>query len=119
RLDDKRSPRGICRGCAQSSDHLEDGEKCFLRYLYRANLLHPLLSLLLLLQKLALAGDVSAIALREDVLAQRLHACARNDLGSDRGLIRHLEQLPWNEILQLVRDLAAPLVRLVLVDDYA
>ena len=33
------------------------------------DLLHALLALLLLLEQLALAGDVAAVALRDDVLA--------------------------------------------------
>src|SRR6185503_3531906 len=97
--------------------HLEDGEKRFLRNLDRADLLHALLSFFLLLEQLALPRDVAAVAFGEHVLPQRLDARARYDLGSDRGLDRDFEQLTWNELLQLVGDLASPLVCLVLVDD--
>src|SRR2546423_5025101 len=49
--------------------HLQHREKRFLRYLHGADLLHPLLSLLLLLEELALARYVAAVALRQDVLS--------------------------------------------------
>src|SRR5687768_18422080 len=95
------------------SIHLEDGEKRFLRDLDRSHLLHALLSFLLLLEELALPADVAAVALREHVLAQRLHGRARDDLVADGGLDDHLEELPRDEFLELVRDLPSPLVRLV------
>src|SRR6267142_3567891 len=43
--------------------HLEDGEKRFLRNLDRADLLHALFPFFLLLEQLALARDVAAVAL--------------------------------------------------------
>src|SRR4026208_1404524 len=51
---------------------VEDGEERLLRHLDAADLLHPLLALLLLLEQLSLAGDVAAVALREHGLALRL-----------------------------------------------
>ena len=42
----------------------QHGQERLLRHLDRADLLHPLLALLLLLEQLALAGDVAAVALR-------------------------------------------------------
>src|SRR4026209_1295018 len=66
--------------------HLEDGKKGLLRYFDRAHLLHALLSLFLLLEQLALVGDVAAVAFGEHVLAQRLDARPRDDLGADRRL---------------------------------
>src|SRR3954454_2956314 len=48
------------------------GQECFLRYLHRTHLLHALLAGLLLLEQLALARHVAAVALGEHVLAQRL-----------------------------------------------
>jgi hypothetical protein len=50
--------------------HLQRGNKSFLRDVDLAELPHLLLAFLLLLQKLALARDVAAVALRGDVLAQ-------------------------------------------------
>src|SRR3954468_11221925 len=52
-------------GTGLRSVDLEDGQKRLLRNLHGAHLLHPLLSFLLLLQQLALAADVAAIALRQ------------------------------------------------------
>src|SRR5687767_3341412 len=66
------SAPGHVTGASGSVD-LQDGQEGLLRYLHRTDLLHPLLSFLLLLEKLALAADVTAVALREHVLPQRLH----------------------------------------------
>src|SRR5262245_27947557 len=65
---------------------LQDGEKRLLRDLDLTELLHALLALFLLLQQLALAGYVAAVALRRDVLAQRLDRRARDDVRADRRL---------------------------------
>src|ERR1041385_5697153 len=100
------------------SVHLEHRQKRFLRDLHRAHLLHPLLSLFLLLEQLALAGHVAAVALRRDVLAQRADRFPGDHLRADRGLDHHLEQLSRDQLAQLLRDLLAPLVRLVAVDDH-
>src|SRR5262245_55748724 len=56
---------------------VEHGEERLLRDLDSADLLHAPLALLLLLEQLALAGDVAAVALRDHVLALRLHRLAR------------------------------------------
>src|SRR5579859_3906001 len=113
---DPLTPR---RPPAMASIHLQDGEKRLLRYFHGPHLLHALLPLLLLLQKLALAADVAPVTLGQHVLAQRFHARPRDDLRSDRRLDRHLEELARNEILQLVGDLASPFVGLVPVYDDA
>ena len=49
---------------------------------------HPLLPLLLLLEQLALARRVAAVAFGGDVLAQRPNRLSRDDLAADRGLTR-------------------------------
>src|SRR5581483_9793273 len=46
--------------------------------------LHALLAFLLLLEELALAADVAAVALGKHVLAQRRNGLARDDLIADR-----------------------------------
>src|SRR5438093_7841903 len=81
--------------------HLQDCQKRFLRDLDLADTLHPLLAFLLLLEQLALARDVAAVALGEHVLAQRLHRLARDDAAADGRLDRHLEHLPRNELAHL------------------
>ncbi len=53
--------------------HPEHRQECLLRDLHRADPLHALLAFLLLLEQLALAGDVATVALGEDVLAHRPH----------------------------------------------
>src|SRR5262249_45602200 len=63
--------------------HLQDGEERLLRNFDRPHLLHSLLARLLLLQQLPLSGDVAAVALGEDVLAQRLDGLARDDVRAD------------------------------------
>src|SRR5439155_8913013 len=74
--------------------HAEDGEKRLLRDLDGSDLLHTPLSFLLFLQQLALARDVTAVTFGDDVLAQRAHGLARDDLAVDGRLDRDLEHLP-------------------------
>src|SRR6266487_1097864 len=97
--------------------NLEDREKGFLRDLDRAHLLHALLSRFLLLEELPLARDVAAVAFGGHVFAQRADGLARDHLRTDRRLDHDLEQLTWNQLLELLGDLLPPLVRLVPVDD--
>ena len=80
------------------------GDEGLLRHLDPADHLHPLLALLLLLQQLALAGDVTAVALREHVLADRPDRLAGDDPRADRRLDRHLELLPRDQRAQLGGD---------------
>ena len=60
--------------------NLQHCQKCLLRNVDFADSLHPLLAFLLLLEQLAFAADVAAIALCDDVLADRGHRLARDDL---------------------------------------
>src|SRR5437764_5058184 len=100
-----------------TSINLQNREKRLLRDLHLADALHPLLPLFLLLEELALAGDVAAVALGEDVLAQRLDGLAGDDAVADGGLQRHLEHLPGDELLHLLDEHLAAGEGLVLVDD--
>src|SRR2546422_635814 len=97
--------------------NLQDRQECLLRDLDGSHLLHPLLSLFLLFEQLALARDVTAVALGGDVLAQGADRLAGDHLRPDRGLDHDLEQLARDQLPQLLGDLLAPLVRLVAVDD--
>ncbi len=97
---------------------LEHREERLLRNLHAADLLHPLLPLLLLLEELALARDVAAVALGDHVLAHRLHGLARDDLRADRGLDRHLELLARDLLAQPLGEHAAGGIGLVAVDDH-
>src|SRR5882672_6956792 len=78
-----------------------------LRYLDRADPLHPSLAFLLLFQKLSLAGDVAAVALGQHVLPHRRDRLAGDHLAADRSLQRHLEHLPRNDRLELFDKFAA------------
>src|SRR5204863_5629807 len=75
-------------------------EERLLRYLDRADLLHPLLAGLLLLEQLPLARDVAAVALREHVLAARLDRFARDHPRADRRLDRDVEHLARDLLAQ-------------------
>src|ERR671922_1520046 len=81
--------------------HAEDGEERLLGDLHGADALHPLLPCPLLLQELALAGHVAAVALGQHVLAHGTDRLAADDMGTDCGLDRHLEQLPRDQLLEL------------------
>src|SRR5438046_483721 len=97
--------------------NVEHGEERLLRHLDRADLLHPFLSRLLLLEQLALAADVAAVALREDVLPPRLHRLPRDHSRPDRSLDRDVEHLARDLRAELVDEQAAAVVREITVDD--
>src|SRR5918994_3676727 len=87
------SGRPLCRhasGASHSIVQLESGDEHVARHLDAPDRLHLLLALLLLLEQLALARDVAAVALGEDVLAPRLDGLAGDDLRADGGLDRHV-----------------------------
>src|SRR4051812_45785712 len=97
----------------------EHGQERLLRHLDRADDLHALLALLLLLEQLALARDVAAVALREHVLALGLDGLAGDDAGADRGLDRHVEELARDDAAQAVDEPLPRSVRAVAVHDEA
>src|SRR6185437_15406528 len=97
--------------------HLQHRQERFLRDLDRPDLLHALLSFLLLFEELALARHVAAVAFGEHVLAERFDGSSRDYFGADSGLDDDLEQLARDELFELVGHLASPLVRFVTVDD--
>src|SRR5699024_10271456 len=71
----------------------ERGDAGRLRDLRGPDVLHPPLALLLLLQELALAGDVTAVALGKHVLADRPDGLAGDDPRADGRLDGDLELL--------------------------
>src|SRR5215211_2419878 len=91
---------------------LEHRQEGLLGHLHASDLLHALLPLLLLLEELALAADVAAVALRDHVLAHRLHRLARDDLRADRCLDRHLELLARDLLAQALDEHAPGGIRL-------
>src|SRR3954465_11766997 len=80
----------------------QDGQERLLRPLDPPHLLHPPLARLLLLEQLALAGDVAAVALGDHVLAVGLDRLARDDVRADRGLDRHVVLLARDARPQLL-----------------
>src|SRR3984885_12368332 len=92
---------------AAAFEHRQEG---LLRNFDLAELLHPLLAFALLLQQLALAGDVAAIALGGDVLAQRGDGFPGDDPRADGGLKRNLELMLGDFAFEPFHEGAAPLV---------
>src|SRR5580765_5880838 len=86
-------------GVPLSALYLQHGQECLLWNLDLADLLHAPLALLLFLEELALTGDVAAVALRGNVLAQGLDGLTGDHLGADRRLDHHLEHLAGDQLL--------------------
>src|SRR5215207_10689986 len=86
---------------------LQDGKERLLRDLDAPDLLHPPLAGLLLLQQLALARDVAAVALGDHVLAVGLDRLARDHVGPDGRLDGHVVLLARDALAQLLAQ-AAP-----------
>src|SRR5699024_2192717 len=95
------------------------GDERLLGHFDATDHLHALLALLLLLEQLALAADVTAVALGEHILADGADVLARDDARADRGLDRHFELLSRDELAQAFRHHGAVMVRVVLVHDGA
>src|SRR5215813_1085765 len=102
---------------APISIYLQDRQERLLWDLDAAHLLHALLALFLLLEELALARDVAAVALRGDVFAEGADGLAGDDLAADRGLDGDLVLLLGDELLELLCQPAAALICAVLVGD--
>src|ERR1700761_6332182 len=89
------SAEGIRRRLAGRAG-LQGGDERLLRHLHAPDHLHALLAFLLLLQQLALAADVTAVALGQHVLADRADVFASDDACTDGRLDGHLELLAGN-----------------------
>src|SRR5262245_24515209 len=113
----RRRYRPSAAACARRPSALEDRQEGFLRYLDLPDLLHALLSFLLPLEQLALARDVTAVALGGHVLAHGLDGLPRDDAAADGRLDGHLEHLAGNDAAELLHQHLPPLVGLVAVDD--
>src|SRR6202171_5937596 len=96
---------------------LQHRHEGLLRNLDRTNALHPLLAFFLLLQQLAFARDVTAIAVCRDLLPHRRNRLAGDHLAADRRLQRHDEHLPRNDRLELLYKFAALYLCLAAVRD--
>src|SRR5688572_29437210 len=96
RISRKRA-KFITAGPSSTIAPLQHGEECLLRNLHRPHLLHALIAFFLLVEQLALARNVAAVALGDHVLAQRFDVLARDDVPADRCLHRHIKHLSWDE----------------------
>ena len=96
---------------------LEHRHKCLGRHLDATKLTHLLLTFLLLFKQLLLTGNVTAVALCKNVLAECLYGLAGDDTRSDSRLDRDLEELTRNVILESFRNLTRTGISLFLVND--
>ena len=85
--------------------------------MHGADLAHSLFTFLLLLEQLALAGHVAAVALGRNVLAHLLHGLAGDYLRPDCRLHRNVELLPRDEVLEFHAHLPSEFVSVILVDE--
>src|SRR5260370_3635495 len=95
---------------------LQNGEEGFLRNVDLADALHAALAFFLLFEEFAFAGNVSAVALGENIFADGRNGFARNHAAANRGLDRHFKHLARNQFSQ-ARDQVAPALRRKLAMD--
>src|SRR3954467_8399923 len=81
----------------------EDCQEGFLRDIHFADPFHAALSFLLFFKKFAFAGNVTAVALGNDVLADRGNGFARDHASADGRLDGDFEHLTRNEFSHLLR----------------
>src|SRR5947209_14631019 len=99
----RRRAAGACTGGFLALlPQLKNRQERLLGHLDPPDLLHPLLAPLLLLEQLALARDVAAVALCDHVLAVGLDRLARDDPRPDRGLNRDVVLLAGDLLAQLL-----------------
>src|ERR1700689_1621071 len=113
-FDRKLARNGALRGdfrelfvVAGAAGDFQHGEKSFLGNVHAANALHALLAFLLFFEKLALARDVSAVAFRAHVLANRADRFARDHAAADGGLDGHFEHLARNQFAEAADEIVA------------
>src|SRR5712675_913246 len=92
--------------------YFQDGEEGFLRDIYLAYALHALFAFFLFFEELAFAGDVAAVALGQNVFANRGDGFAGDYAAANRGLNGDLEHLPRNQFSQAGNQIAPAVVGL-------
>src|ERR1700687_3345501 len=97
--------------------HLQDGEEGLLRDVDLADALHAALAFFLLFEEFAFAGNVSAVALGENVFADGRDGFARDDAAADSGLDRHFKHLARNEFSQKRHQIAPAFSRKLTMND--
>src|ERR1700679_962946 len=93
-------------------------EERFLGDINAADAFHALLSFFLLFEQFAFAADVSAVALGDDVFANRADRFAGNDPAADGGLNGNFEHLARNQFTQARHQIVPALVGLVAVANH-
>src|ERR1700691_39202 len=116
RVESRNSTSGLFIVAGAAGD-LQHSQESFLRNVHAADALHALLAFLLLFKELALARDLSAVALGDHVLAYRADCFACNHAAADGGLDGHLEHLAGNQFSQAADQVVAPLVGLFAMTD--
>src|SRR4029077_5757054 len=99
--------------------HLKRGDEGFLGNLDFAELAHLLLALFLLVEELALAADIAAIAFRRHVFSQRGKRLTGDHLAANGGLDRNLEHVARDQVFQLLAHGTAAAFGALTVDDHA
>src|SRR6185437_15308343 len=97
---------------------LQHRQERLLWNLHLSELLHAFLAFFLLLEQLALAADVPAVALGQHVLTQCLDRGARNNMTADGCLHRDLEHLARNQLLHFIHQVASARVGVVSMHDH-
>src|SRR5437016_3177723 len=97
--------------------HFQHREEGFLRDVDLADALHAALAFFLFFKEFAFARNVAAVALGENVFANRRDGFARNHAAANRRLNRHFEHLPRNQFSQARHQFAPALGRKVSMDD--
>src|SRR5690606_31872171 len=82
--------------------HFQRRNESLLRDFHLSEFAHFLLAGLLLLEQLALAGDVTAVALGQHVLPKGTDGFARNNPAADRRLNGDLEEMRRDELFQFL-----------------
>src|ERR1035438_9725670 len=112
--DETESPPGRSPLLAE----LEHRQESLLGDLDPAHLLHPLLTLLLRLEQLALARDVAAVTLGEQGLAVGFDRLRGHDPRADRRLDRHVVLLARDLLAELLSQRPAGLLGLGAVHEH-
>ena len=86
---------------------VKNGHKGFLRNADHSDGFHALFAAFLLFQQFALAADIAAVALGQNVFAQGLDGLARDNAATDGGLKRNLELMAIDLLLEFFQDDAA------------
>src|SRR5262249_14615577 len=116
----QKQERPLCRSGFQPDSIVgvvEHSEECVLRNRNAPYLLHTFLPLFLLFEEFSFSGDVAAVTLGRDVLAQRGNIFAGNHPTADRGLDRYFELMTVDLALELLYQLAPAPIRMGTMDD--